>query len=316
MCLDAEMMIVAVDIDILISEVGPRDGLQNANGIMATAAKKAWISAQARAGCREVEVCSFVPPKLVKGMADATDIVAHGLTLPGLTVAVLAPNLRGAVDAMAAGAHKITLPVSVSESHSQANVRKSRAQMVEEVRAVCAHRDQLEAGQRPVIEAGMTTAFGCTIEGNVPERDVLETAVACVEAGADEVGLADTSGMASPQQVKRLFKLTKAEVDDALQGVHLHNTYGLGLANAMAAVEAGATALDSSLGGLGGCPFAPGASGNIVTEDLVFMLESQGLRTGIDLAGLIECREIIQAALPDDVLYGYVAEVGLPKTFK
>ena len=307
---------MADDIDILISEVGPRDGLQNAKGLMATAAKKIWISAQTLTGCREIEVCSFVPPKLVKGMADAADVVAHGLTLPGLTVAVLAPNLRGAMDAMAAGVHKITLPVSVSESHSQANVRKSRAQMIEEVRAVCAHRDQLVKEQRPVIEAGMTTAFGCTIEGAVPERDVLETAVACIEAGADEIGLADTSGMANPQQVKRLFKLTKVEVDDALQGVHLHNTYGLGLANAMAAVEAGAVALDSSLGGLGGCPFAPGASGNIVTEDLVFMLESQGLRTGIDLAGLIACRDIVQAALPDDVLYGYIAEVGVPKVFK
>jgi len=310
------MMIMADDIDILISEVGPRDGLQNANGVMATTAKMAWISAQARAGCREIEVCSFVPPKLVKGMADAADVVAHGLTLPGLTVAVLVPNLRGAIDAMATGAHKITLPVSVSESHSQANVRKSRTQMIEEVRAVCAQRDQLAKEHRPVIEAGMTTAFGCTIEGVVPERDVLETVVACVEAGADEIGLADTSGMANPQQVKRLFKLAKAEVDDALQGVHLHNTYGLGLANAMAAVEAGATALDSSLGGLGGCPFAPGASGNIVTEDLVFMLESQGLRTGIDLGGLIACRDIVQAALPNDVLYGYIAEAGVPNVFK
>jgi len=304
------------EIDILISEVGPRDGLQNANGVMATTAKKAWISAEAEAGCREIEVCSFVPPKLVKGMADAAEIVAHALTIPGLNVAVLAPNLRGAIDAMAAGAHKITLPISVSESHSQANVRKSRTEMVEEVRAVCEHRDQLPIEIRPVIEAGMTTAFGCTIEGLVPERDVLETAVACVEAGADEIGLADTSGMANPRQVKRLFRLTRAEVDDALQGVHLHNTYGLGLANAFAAIEAGATALDSSLGGLGGCPFAPGASGNIVTEDLVFMLEQQGLRTGIDLEKLIACRDIMRDALPDDMLYGYVAAAGLPKTFR
>ncbi len=304
------------DIDILISEVGPRDGLQNADGVMATAAKIAWISAEAEAGCREIEVCSFVPPKLVKGMTDAVEIVTHALTIPELNVAVLAPNLRGAVDAMDAGVHKITLPVSVSESHSKANVRKSRAEMIEQVRSVCAHRDRLPSKDRPVVEAGMTTAFGCTIEGAVAERDVLETAVACIEAGVDEIGLADTSGMATPQHVKRLFRLTKAEVGDALEGVHLHNTYGLGLANAFAAIEAGATALDSSLGGLGGCPFAPGASGNIVTEDLVLMLEQQGLRTGIDLEKLIACRDILRAALPEDILYGYVAEAGLPKTFR
>jgi len=310
------MTLLRDDIDILVSEVGPRDGLQNADGVMTTAVKQRWITAQAEAGCQEIEVCSFVPPKLVQGMTDAVEVVAHGLTLPGLNVAVLAPNLRGAKDAMAAGAHKITLPVSISESHSLANVHKSRTEMIEEVRAVCVHRDQLAKEQRPVIEAGMTTAFGCTLEGAVPERDVLETAVACMEAGADEIGLADTSGLANPRQVRRLFRLVRAEVDDALEGVHLHNTYGLGLANAMAAVEAGATALDSSLGGLGGCPFAPGASGNIVTEDLVFMLEQQGLRTGIDLEKLVACRDIVRAALPDDELFGYVAAAGLPKVFR
>ncbi len=304
------------EIDILISEVGPRDGLQNTNGIMPTSAKKAWISAQAAAGCREIEVCSFVPPRLVPGMEDAPDVVAHGLAIPELNVAVLAPNLRGAIDAMAAGADKITLPVSVSESHSLANVRKSRAQMIDEVGAVCAHRDGLGGAYRPLIEAGMTTAFGCTIEGPVAERDVIETAAACMGAGADEIGLADTSGMANPAQVKRLFKLVKAEVGAALEGVHLHNTYGLGLANAMAAVESGATALDSSLGGLGGCPFAPGASGNIVTEDLVLMLEQQGLKTGINLEQLLAVRDIVAHALPGDTLYGYVASAGLPITFR
>lgn len=301
------------DIDILVSEVGPRDGLQNAAGIMSTSAKRDWITAEAAAGCREIEVCSFVPPSLVQGMADAAEVVRAAREIPGLTVAVLAPNLRGAIDAMNAGAHKITLPVSVSQSHSMANVRKSREDMVAEIRRVCEHRDQYD-GRRPTIEAGMTTAFGCSIEGVVPEADVLETALACLKAGADEVGLADTAGMASPGQVKRLFKTLKAEVGPALESVHLHNTYGFGLANAVAAVEAGATTLDSSLAGLGGCPFAPGASGNIVTEDLVFLLEQQGLRTGIDLEKLIACREILLNALPDDELYGYVAGVGLRKT--
>lgn len=303
-------------VDIVVCEVGLRDGLQNAGAVMATAAKTAWISQAVKAGLREIEVCSFVSPKFIPGMEDANEVVAHSLGLHGLEVAVLAPNFRGAVDAFKAGAHKITLPISISESHSQSNVRKSRAQMVEEVRRVCDARDQLPNGYRPHIEAGLATAFGCTIEGSVPERDVVETAVACIEAGADEVGLSDTCGYATPEQVKRLFKLTKAEVGDASNGVHLHNTYGLGLANAQAAVEVGAVTLDSSLGGLGGCPFAPGASGNIVTEDLVYMLEAQGLNTGINLQDLLKCRDIVMQALPNEPLYGHVGEAGLPKGFK
>ncbi len=302
-------------IDIRVCEVGLRDGLQNATGIMASAAKFAWISQAVQAGLREIEVCSFVPPKLVPGMEDAHQVVAHGLTHKDLEVAVLAPNLRGALNAFAAGAHKVTLPVSISDSHSRANVRKSRSEMIDEVGRVCAARDQLPAGYRPHIEAGLATAFGCTIEGRVPERDVLETAVACMDAGCDEVGLSDTCGYGNPAQVKALFKATRREVGEASRGVHLHNTLGLGLANACAAVEAGAGVLDSSLGGLGGCPFAPGASGNIVTEDLVYMLEAQGLNTGIDIDALLACREIVRAALPDDPLYGYVAEAGLPKGF-
>lgn len=303
-------------IDIVVCEVGLRDGLQNAGAVMSTDAKKAWISQAVKAGLSEIEVCSFVPPKFIPGMEDAAEVVAHSLLEDGLEVAVLAPNLRGALDAFKAKAHKITLPVSISESHSQSNVRKSRTEMIEEVRRACDARDQLPAGYRPHIEAGLATAFGCTIEGKVPERDVLETAVACIEAGADEVGLSDTCGYANPEQVKRLFRLTKDEVGDASNGVHLHNTYGLGLANAAAAVEAGAVTLDSSLGGLGGCPFAPGASGNIVTEDLVYMLEAQGLKTGIDLDALLLCRDIVAQALPDEPLYGHVGEAGLPKGFR
>lgn len=309
-------MSTTTGIDILVCEVGLRDGLQNARGVMPTAAKKAWISQAVKAGMREIEVCSFVPPKLVPGMEDAGEVVAHALNEQGLEVAVLAPNLRGAENAFRAKAHKVTLPVSISDSHSRANVRKSRAEMIDEVRRVCDLRDQLPDGYRPHIEAGLATAFGCTIEGVVPEKDVLETAVACIEAGCDEVGLSDTCGYANPAQVMRLFKLLKAEVGDASNGVHLHNTLGLGLANAFAAVEAGATVLDSSLGGLGGCPFAPGASGNIVTEDLVYMLEAQGLRTGIDIEALMACRDIVRQALPDDALYGFVAEAGLPKGFR
>ncbi len=304
------------EIDILVSEVGPRDGLQNAKGLMATPDKLKWIKAEAAAGVREIEVCSFVPPNVVKGMSDADTVVRGAREIDGLTVAALAPNFRGVENAIAAGAAKITLPVSVSESHSLANVRRTPDQMVEEVQRACALRDSLPQDRRPHIEAGLSTAFGCSFEGAVDEDAVRRLAVACVEAGCDEVGLADTAGYAHPSQVKRLFRAVAQDIGGKLGGVHLHNTLGLGLANAMAAVDAGARSLDSSLGGLGGCPFAPGASGNIVTEDLVFLLESEGMTTGIDLEKLIAVRAIVEKALPDDEIFGQVGNAGLPKGWK
>lgn len=297
-------------IDVQITEVGPRDGLQNARGVMATTAKKAWIAAEAAAGVPEIEVCSFVPPKVIKGMEDAAEIVAYAIAIDGLGVVALVPNRRGAADALAAGARKISIPVSVSERHSRSNVRKSRDEMIEEVAAI---RALCDAGPNKVtIEVGLSTAFGCSMEGRVAESEVVRMAIASVAAGADEVALADTVGYADPALVKRVYRAVAAEIGDHLAGVHLHNTMGLGLANAMAALEAGARAFDSSLGGLGGCPFAPGASGNIVTEDLVFMLESQGLRTGIDIEALVAVREIVAAGLPDDAIYGHVGTSGLP----
>ena len=302
--------------EVLISEVGPRDGLQNARGVMSTAHKLEWIRAAARCGIREIEVCSFVPPKLVKGMADAAEVVRESRGIKGLTVAALAPNLKGAENAIAAGTHKITLPVSASEKHSLANVRKTRAQMIEETRQVCELRDTQPPETRPQIEAGLSTAFGCSIEGKVSEDEVVRMAEALIEAGCDEVGLADTAGYANPVQVKRLVGRVGDAIGERLTSVHLHNTLGLGLANAMAAYDAGIRTFDASQAGLGGCPFAPGASGNIVTEDLVFMFESAGISTGIDLDALITIRDVLRAALPDDELYGYVAQAGLPRGFQ
>ncbi len=301
--------------EVLISEVGPRDGLQNARGVMSTAHKLQWIRAAFACGIREIEVCSFVPAKLVKGMADATEVVREARNIAGLTVAALAPNIKGAENAMAAGAQKITLPVSTSEKHSLANVRKTRAEMVEESRRVCDLRDDQPPERRPIIEAGLSTAFGCSIEGKVSEDEVVRMAEALIEAGCDEIGLADTAGYANPLQIKRVIHRVREAIGDRLTGVHLHNTLGLGLANAMAAYDAGIRTFDASQSGLGGCPFAPGASGNVVTEDLVFMFESAGIRTGIDLKGLIAIRDVLREALPDDELYGYVPRAGLPKGF-
>ncbi len=304
------------DIDILVSEVGLRDGLQSIKSIMPTAAKKAWIAAEAAAGVREIEVASFVPATLLPQMADAAEVVRYARTIPGLTVLALVPNFKGAENAIAAGVHKIALPLSASETHSKANLRKSHAQVLDEVSRIAELIGTLPREARPGFEGNVSTAFGCTLEGEVPEGKVVELAVALVAAGCDEVGLSDTTGYANPNQVKRLIRLVRAAIgSERINSVHLHNTRGLGLANALAAMEEGITTLDSSLGGLGGCPYAPGASGNIVTEDLVFMLDAMGLRTGIDLEGLLKVRDIVRAALPGEQIYGFTPDAGLPKGY-
>ena len=303
--------------DVLVSEVGPRDGLQSVRSIMPLEARKAWVAAEAAAGVREIEVGSFVPARLLPQLADTAEVVAFARTIPGLTVAVLVPNLKGAEAAVQAGAHKITIPLSVSETHSLKNVRRTHAQVLDEVRGIVALLGSLPAERRPTFEGGLSTAFGCTIEGAVPADKVVRLAEALMQAGCDEVGLSDTTGYANPAQVRDLVKRVRAAVGDhALCGLHLHNTRGLGLANVLAGLEVGITTFDSSLGGLGGCPFAPGASGNIVTEDLVFMLEAMGLRTGIDLPRLLEVRTIVAEALPAEAMYGFTAEAGLPLGFQ
>jgi hydroxymethylglutaryl-CoA lyase len=301
---------------ILISEVGPRDGLQSISGIMPTDAKKRWIKAQAEAGCREIEVGSFVPAKVLPQLADTAELVRFARGIPNLTVAVLVPNLRGATDAIEAGAHKISIPFSVSETHSLKNVRRDHEQMFEEVRRIAERVADVDAAARPHFEAGLSTAFGCTIEGPIAEDLVVRSAERLMACGCDEVGLSDTTGYANPAQIRRLVRSVRAAVGaDKLTGVHLHNTRGLGLANVLAAIDEGISTFDSSLGGLGGCPFAPGASGNIVTEDLVFMLESMGLNTGIDINRLLAVRTILQEALPGEPLYGFTPDAGLPLGF-
>ena len=296
---------------VLISEVGPRDGLQSVAATMPTAAKLRWIDALVASGLREIEVASFVPARLLPQMADADAVVRHALTHSGVTVMALVPNLRGAQAALQAGVHKLTIPVSASAAHSMANVRKTREAMVEEVRAIV----RLCRGRFPgvLVEAGVSTAFGCTLQGPVPEDEVLRLAEQVVAAGVDECGLSDTTGMANPAQVRRLFTRLRAAIGDKAGAAHMHNTRGLGLANCLAAYDVGVRTFDSSLGGLGGCPHAPGASGNVVTEDLVFMFEAMGIATGIHLPALMAARTPLQAGLPGEPLYGMTPEAGLPK---
>ena len=294
---------------ILISEVGPRDGLQSIDRVMPLEAKKAWIKAEAEAGVREIEVGSFVPPALLPQMADTAEVVAFAKTIPDLTVVTLVPNAKGAARAAEAGVDAMSIPFSMSETHSIKNVRKDHPAMVAEI-LECA---QIAQAHDIAFAVGLSTAFGCTIEGHVPEDQVVRLAEAAVEAGAQDLSLSDTTGYADPEQVRRLTRKVKAAVgDDKLNTLHLHNTRGLGLANVVAGLEEGIRVFDASLGGLGGCPFAPGASGNIVTEDLVFMLEAMGHDTGIDLEKLLKVRDIVAEALPDEPLYGFTPDAGVP----
>lgn len=299
--------------DVTIVEVGPRDGLQSVEQTMSTQAKRLWIDALAGAGLQHIQVGSFVSPRALPQMADCAEVVEHALAIPGLRVSVLVPNLRYAQVALDSGVHIVTIPVSVSEPHSIANIRKTHDEIIEDVRAIVALRDERYPGKQ--IEVGLATAFGCTIQGAVPEDDVLRLARRVVECGVDSIHPADTVGFASPTQIRRLVPRLRDEVGERFAGVHLHNTRGQGLANVVAALDVGVNAFDSSHGGLGGCPYAPGATGNIVTEDLVFLLESMGYRTGVDIERLIDARSILAAGLPGAELYGHLADAGLPKGF-
>jgi hydroxymethylglutaryl-CoA lyase len=215
-----------------------------------------------------------------------------------------------------ARARKVTLTVSASEAHSMSNIRMTCAEAIESARRIVKFRDGLPEGERPTIEVGVSTAFGCTIQGDVPEDFAIEIAVKCAQAGADTVGHSDSVGYANPAQVKRMFTRLKRELGDKAGGAHLHNTRGQGLANVVAALDAGVTTFDASQGGIGGCPYAPGATGNIVTEDLVFLLESMGLDTGIDMEKLLEARKFLSEGLPGEPVYGFVPDAGLPKNFR
>ena len=298
-----------------IREVGLRDGLQSLAEVMPTEEKLAWLDAEHSAGLREIEVSSFVPPKLLPQLADAEAVVRHALSLPGLTVSALIPNLKGAERGLALGVHEMNFVLSVSEGHNRANVRRSTEELIEDFRRVVALCHTAPEGRRPRVACGLATAFGCTIEGAVDEGRVRRIAGEVAEAGADAIMLADTVGYGQPAAVGRVFRQVMADVAPLPVSGHFHDTRGLGLANVLAALDVGARSFDASLGGLGGCPYAPGATGNIVAEDLAFMLEAMGFDTGIDLDQLIAVRELVHRFLPNVVQHGAIAKAGLPKNF-
>ena len=303
------------EIDVIVREVGLRDGLQSLSRFFPTDEKLAWIRAEHEAGVREIEVTSFVPPKLVPQFADATEVTEGALRIPGLTVLGLVPNLKGAERGVQLGVHILDFVMSVSRTHNQKNVRREREESVEDFRRIADLLKSLPAEKRPRLSGGLSTALGCSYEGRIAVDDVRRYAAALAEAGADEILVADTVGYAGPAQVREVFSAVKQEVGDLPVGAHFHDTRGLGLANVLAALECGIKQFDASLGGLGGCQFAPGATGNIVMEDLCFLLDTMGLRTGVDLEKLIAVREIVARNLPDTPLYGGLARAGLPNRY-
>ncbi|MEN4920162.1 hydroxymethylglutaryl-CoA lyase [Achromobacter spanius] len=298
---------------VTVREVGLRDGLQSLPVVLPTQTKLAWIDAAYASGQREIEVGSFVPPALLPQLADTGDLVAHARRLPGLSVSVLVPNMKGAERALASGADLMLVPLSASHAHSLANLRKTPREVVEMVAQMRAARDA--AGSAMLIEGGVGTAFGCTLQGEVRPDEVLRLMQALLDAGADRVSLADTVGYADPASVRRLFEQARRIAGDRLCCAHFHDTRGLGLANVLAALDTGVARFDACLAGIGGCPHAPGASGNVSTEDLVFMLESMGIDTGVDMASLLALREAAAGWLPDQPLHGSLWRAGLPKTF-
>jgi len=298
------------DNTVTVQEVGLRDGLQSIPQIMSTDDKKRWIDAAYAAGVRYLEAASFVPARLLPQMADAEQVIAHALTYPHLTVTALVPNLKGAEKAIASGVHRIVAPISVSAAHSQANVRRTPVEMVEEFQRI---RQLIDAStHKPRLIAGLSTVFGCTIQGEVPLADIEDIVKRVLDAGCDLLALAHTTGHATPGQVSKVFGALRPLAGDTLAIAHFHDTRGLALANTIMALEHGIREFDSTLGGLGGCPHAPGASGNVATEDLVFMFDSLGYRTGIDVEKLLASRSILEQSLPGVTLYGALARAGLP----
>ncbi|GAY22559.1 MULTISPECIES: hydroxymethylglutaryl-CoA lyase [Sphingobium] len=301
---------------VVIREVGLRDGLQMLAAGPTTGQKQAWIDAERAAGLREMEVCSFVPATLMPQFADAADIVRYARGVEGLTVTALAPNLRGAQLAAEAGVDKINFVISVSESHNLANVRRTPHESIGQLREIVAMLASLPPDGRPGIDVGLSTAFGCSIEGRVDPEATLRLAEEVAAAGVDGITIADTVGYADPIAVAGLSAAMLERFADLPIAIHLHDTRGLALANAFSAYRAGIRIFDGSLGGLGGCPHAPGATGNVAIEDLIFMFELMGVDTGIDLARLLAARSAVAAMLPPGALGGQLARAGLPKTMR
>jgi hydroxymethylglutaryl-CoA lyase len=296
---------------VVLREVGLRDGLQMVKTFPSTAAKQDWIVREYDAGVRHFEVGSFLPAKTFPQFADVRDIVKTVASLPGAHGIALTLNERGVNEALQSGVAEIATVVSATEEHSRANANRSRDEAIANVERLCRLRDA--SPHKPIVHAAISMALGCSITGAVDPNEVLRIVEKCYAAGVDAVGIADTVGYSGPKQVAELTAATVKIAGRKPVCVHLHDTRGMGIANASAALDSGARILDGSLGGLGGCPFAPGATGNVVFEDLAFLCHSKGFETGIDIEKLIEVRAILRNEMPQEALYGGLARAGLPR---
>jgi hydroxymethylglutaryl-CoA lyase len=286
---------------ISLREVGPRDGLQNEDPVPA-AAKIALIDQLATTGVSRIEAVSFVRAEAIPQMADADEVWAAVTKDPAIRYSALAPNLRGARRALDAGFTEVEAVVSASDTHNRKNVNRSTAQSLDEIAVMIDEAHQRGATLQVVV----ATAWGCPYEGDVPVERVLAVAGRAVADGADAISFGDTTGMATPSRVRELVGSFRFRHPEVPLNLHFHNTRGTGLANVLAALELGVDDFDASVGGLGGCPYAPGASGNIATEELVYMVEDMGVATGVDLAAMIEAaaaaERIVGRELPSQVL--------------
>jgi hydroxymethylglutaryl-CoA lyase len=310
-----ESKAMKTDLDVHVREVGLRDGLQMVSMFFPTAEKLKWIEAECAAGVREIEVTSFVPAKLIPQFSDAEEVTRQSLLIPDLRVMALAPNLKGAERAFSLGVHVVDYVVSVSRTHNLKNVRREREESLADFERIVSLRNSSGLKGRVKLAAGLSTALGCSYEGRIAVDEVRRCAAFLAQAGAEEIMVADTVGYADPQQVREVFRAVMAEVGSIPVAAHFHDTRGTGLANVAAALECGVRIFDASLGGLGGCPFAPGASGNIVMEDLCFMLDSMGLNSGVDLPRLLGIRDMVAPHLPAGLLTGALARAGLPNHY-
>ena len=301
---------------VSVREVGLRDGLQMVRQILSTDTKLAWCRAQADCGFSEIEVTSFVPPASLPQFADAAEVLAGANAMDGFLAAVLVPNLKGGIRAFERGAKKITFVLSASEAHNMANVRRPTEASVAEFKELVKERTERGQQDTVLLSAVIATAFGCSIQGEVSEGRVRDLVEQLAEAGADEVNIADTVGYANPRQVRKIFTALTKQIDPLPLAAHFHDTRGMGLANVVAAAEAGIRRFDAALGGLGGCPFAPGATGNIATEDCVYLLENLGLATHINFDRLLAVRSKLTEWLPDERIEGRLLSAKPAKTFK
>ena len=298
---------------ITLRELGLRDGLQMTSSWLDTASKIEWIDKVSSAGVKNIEVGSFLPKSHFPRFADVRQLIDHVEQIPGVSSSVLTLNERAIDDALATAVSEVVVVVSATQAHSRSNVNRSQEAAIELLRYARTSRRPVESGASPIITAAISVAFGCPFEGKVEPDAVLRVVDRCLEAGAEVVSLADTVGVAGPRQVSELLSLVMPRLGDVPVVIHLHDTRGTGIANAQAALDAGVRVLDGTIGGLGGCPFAPGATGNVVFEDLVYLCERSGFPTGIDLGQLLETRKILERDMPDEALFGTLARAGTPE---